>query len=305
MAVNHGSRPGVLDRIPAPEAAPAEFLVGPDHPERQPERQAEPRHHGPAAHGPQPAVVQVPGDERGDAEGKRNGHPDEAQVHRGRVDGHVEVLEQRIQAGAGPRRVGEIGRKRVVVRDHQEQEEHLHDAQRRHDVRDELPMPFLVDPHGRRAEQRQQEHPEHDRAVEAAPVGRQLVAERLRALGIALHVLDGEVADHERVDDDAGGHRHQRRHQIQRADAALDQAGVAAAGTDHGGGRRVGGDDKRRQEQDCAECGHGRISERTDVGRGWRAPDTRPTRCPTWRPASPHPGPWCRPALRTSRGTWP
>ena len=59
VAVNHGSSARVLDRIPAPVAAPAELFVRPDHPERQAERQEQPADHRPAADRAQPRVVEV------------------------------------------------------------------------------------------------------------------------------------------------------------------------------------------------------------------------------------------------------
>ena len=98
VAVNHGRSARVLDRIPGPVAAPAELLVRPDHPERQADRQKQPREHRPAAHGAQPRVVEMAGDERRHAERVRNRHPDEARVERRRMNGHVEVLQQRVEA---------------------------------------------------------------------------------------------------------------------------------------------------------------------------------------------------------------
>ena len=126
VAVNHGSSAGVLDRIPAPEPAPAELLVGPQHPERQAERQEQPADHRPAPHRAQPRVVQVPGDQRRHAERIRDRHRHEPDVERRRVDRHVEVLEERVQPLAVGRRLRQEGRERVVVHHHQEDEEHLH-----------------------------------------------------------------------------------------------------------------------------------------------------------------------------------
>ena len=105
VAVNHGSSAGVLDRIPGPVAAPAQLLVGPDHAEHEAERQEQPRDHRPAAHRAQPRVVEMAGDERGDAERERDRHADEARVERRRMDHHPVVLEQRVQALAVGRRV--------------------------------------------------------------------------------------------------------------------------------------------------------------------------------------------------------
>src|SRR4029450_4506968 len=78
--------PCVLDRVPAPVAAPPKLLVGPDHPQRQAEREEEPAHHRPAAHGSQPRVVEIPGDERGHAKRVRDRHADEARVEGRRVN---------------------------------------------------------------------------------------------------------------------------------------------------------------------------------------------------------------------------
>ena len=50
-------------------------------------------------------------------------------------------------------------------------------------------MAIAVDVDGDRSEQREQEHPEHDRAVQPAPVRRQLVEERLRRVGVSLNGL--------------------------------------------------------------------------------------------------------------------
>ncbi len=278
----------VLDRIPAPEAAPAQFLVGPDHAEREAQRQEEPREHRPAAHGAEPRVVQVTGDQRGHPERERNGEADEAEVHGRRVDRHVEVLQQRIEPAAIGRRLRQEGVERVVVDDHQEEEEHLHRADERHDVRNQFAMPFPVHLHRHRAEQRQQEHPEHHRTVEPAPVGGDLVEDRLDAVGVALHVADGEIPRHERIDDDAGGHRHQRGDGVERADAAFNQPIVMAPRAGHGGGRRIGRGDKGEEQEERAQGRHrgatsknrsheGRSERRTAKGRRRKAESHPPS----------------------------
>jgi hypothetical protein len=59
---------------------------------------------------------------------KANGyrHPDEAGVERGRMNRHPVVLELRVHPLAFHRNRREEGRERVLVHDHQEDEEHLH-----------------------------------------------------------------------------------------------------------------------------------------------------------------------------------
>ena len=162
-------QPGVLNRIPHPVAAPPELLVRPQHAKRQPERQEQPAEHRPAAHGAQPGVVEMPGDERGQAEGERDRHRHEADVHRRRVDGHVEVLEQRRQPAPVGRRRRQERRERVLVDDHQEDEEHLRGGDHRDDVGNQLAVALAIEVNRDRAEDRQQGDPEHDRAVEPAP----------------------------------------------------------------------------------------------------------------------------------------
>ena len=131
VAVNHGSSAAFSTGSQRPVAAPAELFVGPDHPEDQTERQEQPAEHRPAPHRAQPRVVEVAGDQRGDAERERNRHADEAGVERWRVDRHVEVLQQRVEPLAVGRHLRQERRERVLVNHHQEQEEHLHDGDRR------------------------------------------------------------------------------------------------------------------------------------------------------------------------------
>jgi hypothetical protein len=87
------------------------------------------------------------GNQRGHTECVRNGEADEARIHRRRVNHHVEVLQQRIESGAVGRVLREVGRKRVVVHDHQEEEEHLHNRDDRNDVGNELAMALAIDVH--------------------------------------------------------------------------------------------------------------------------------------------------------------
>ena len=143
------------------------------------------------------------------------------------MDDHVGVLEQRVEPAALGRRRGEEGVEGVVVDDHQEQEEHLDDRDHSDDVRHQLAMALAIDVDGGRTEDRQQKHPEHDRAVETAPVRRDLVEQRLNGVGVTLDVVDGVIAGDESVDDDARGHRHQRRDEVERADAGVDQSIVS------------------------------------------------------------------------------
>ena len=243
-------QPGVLDRIPHPVTAPAQLLVRPEHAERQPERQEEPGHHRPAPDRAEPRVVQVAGRQRRDPERERDRHPDEADVERRRVDRHVEVLQQRAEPAPVAGRLRDERLERVVVDHHQEDEEHLHEGDRRDNVRDQLAVALAVDIHRDRPEGGQQEHPEHDRAVQPAPVRRQLVEEGLCGVGVPLDVLDRIVVGRKGVNDQRRGHRHQRRDEVKRADAALDEARGSPPRPRHRAGYGITADDEGRQQDE-------------------------------------------------------
>ena len=106
VAVNHGSSAGVLDRIPAPVAAPAELLVRPDHAEHEAERQEQPANIVQRRTARSHESSRCPVIERRHAERERNRHADEARVERRRMDHHPVVLQQRVQ----PVAVGGRGR---------------------------------------------------------------------------------------------------------------------------------------------------------------------------------------------------
>ena len=105
VAVNHGSRPAFStgsqpQKPPHPSSSYAQSMpsVSPNERNSQPD-------HRPAPDGAQPRIVEMAGDQRRDAERKRDRHRDEADVQRRRVDRHVEVLKQRVQPLAVRRRL--------------------------------------------------------------------------------------------------------------------------------------------------------------------------------------------------------
>src|SRR5262249_48066142 len=114
-------------------------------------------------------------------------------------------------------------RERVLVDDHEVEEERLYGRNRGDDVWNELAMAFPVDEYRNRSEDRQQEHPEHDRAVQAAPVRRDLVPERLEGLRLLRDVWNREAVGRERVDEAAGRRGHKGGDEVEPADAAFDQ----------------------------------------------------------------------------------
>ena len=91
---------GVLDGIPSPVAAPAEDRVGPVRAEKNSAGQECPGHHGPAAGDVDPFFAGILHDQRAQREGEGDGESDIAQIEHGRMDDHLGILQQRIQAAA-------------------------------------------------------------------------------------------------------------------------------------------------------------------------------------------------------------
>ena len=170
---------------------------------------------------------------------------------------HVEILEQRVQPFAVDRRLGEIGGERILVHDHQEQEEHLHARDDRDDIRNQLALalPVRVDRAG--SKNRQQRDPEHDGAVEPTPVGGDLVEQRLGRVRVVVDVDDGIVFGDEGVDNDRRRQQHERRDDVEGADAALNQPGGASTRAGHRDGSSIAARDERRQECEVPQRCHG------------------------------------------------
>jgi hypothetical protein len=117
-------------------------------------------------------------------------------------------------------------------------------------------MALAIAGHGDGAEHGEQEDPEENRAVEPAPVRRDLVGQRHRAVRVALDVLDRVVAGDEGVDDDAGRDGHQRGGHVEGADAAFDQRARPAPSAGDRRGQRVAGDHEGGEQDERAEGRH-------------------------------------------------
>jgi hypothetical protein len=187
------------------------------------------------------------GDQRRHAERVRDRHADKAGVERRRMDDHPVALQRRIETVAVGGRRGDERGERVVVHHHQKEEEHLNGGDDGHDIRNQLAVALAVHVDRRRPEDRQQEHPEHDRAVEPAPVRCDLVEERLDAVRVVRDVSDREVVGQEGVDDDRRRDGHQRGHEVKRADAALNQPARSEPCPGHRHSSGVTADDERGQ----------------------------------------------------------
>ena len=96
---------GVLDRVPEPEAAPAERVIGPVRAHGDAEREEHPGHQRPRPHPARPGGVDAAFDQRGDGEGERDREADIAEIEQRRMDGEAGVLQDRIEVAALERRL--------------------------------------------------------------------------------------------------------------------------------------------------------------------------------------------------------
>ena len=88
-----GHQRGVLDRIPEPEAAPAERVIGPVGAHRDAKRQEDPGDQRPGPHEARPGGVDASADQRRRREGEDDREADIAEVEQRRMDREAGVLQ--------------------------------------------------------------------------------------------------------------------------------------------------------------------------------------------------------------------
>src|SRR6201988_661697 len=90
----------VLDGIPSPIAAPSEDSVGPVGSEKNSAGQESPGHHGPAARDVNPFLAGILHDECAERERERDREADVSEIEHGRMNHHLGILQERVQAAA-------------------------------------------------------------------------------------------------------------------------------------------------------------------------------------------------------------
>ena len=195
-----GEEPGhearVLDRVPEPEAAPAELVVGPPGAERDADGQEHPGGERPGPDPARPGGVDPPLDQRGDGEGEGHREADIAEVEEGRVEGEARVLQQRVQVAPvdGRHREPQEG-----VRGEQDEGQEgdadrgLHRQHPRLEGRGQL----APNARRRRAEEREDQDPEEHRALVVPPDAGELVEPGLGAVRVGVDQRDREVRGQE------------------------------------------------------------------------------------------------------------
>ena len=212
---------GVLDRVPGPVAAPAQLGVGPAGAEQDPDAEEEPGRQREAARRADPVGVHAPHDERPDGEGEGHRPQRVPRVeHRG-VDHHARVAQERVEPGALRRglRHGVKGRDRE---DEQRGEEGAEAEQHGRRVgRHVAQAPAHEEEHEARP-QRQQPHPEQQRALLGRPRRGRAVEGRRRGRRVRGDDVEVEVRAQEGDLEDREGRGRQHRQAVDRAPPGVD-----------------------------------------------------------------------------------
>ncbi len=186
----------ILDRIPGPVAAPAQFVIGPGAAQHDTDGQKAERRQGPAAHHRQPVLGRPARQQRRQHQRERNRKAHVTHVEHRRVDGHARVLQQRVQVPpvAGNR---QKARERIGQEQDQPQEtgteRPLHRQRNRQTVREMAPAV----PGKPRRPGHQNHVPQVQRTLVSTPHGADLVDQRQGTVGVLRHVPDREVVGHE------------------------------------------------------------------------------------------------------------
>ena len=225
---------GVLDRIPEPEAAPAQDVIGPPAAERDAEREEAPGGESPRPHPARPGGIDAAFEQGGDGEGIGHREADIAEIEQRRMEGEAGILQQRIEAVAVERR----GRDALEGIRGEQQEGEEADADQRLD-REHAAAQGVgqvgAEDRDRGAEQRQDQRPQQHRALVVAPHARDFVDQRLGRMRVGDDVGDGEVGRHVGLGQRAEGQDHQERLGERRGAAERHQPRIAARRADAAG----------------------------------------------------------------------
>ena len=198
-AAQPGQQRGVLDRVPAPEAAPAEHLVGPPGAEHDADGEEGEGHQRPAPALDLPAVPHPARGQHADGEGEGHGEDDEADVEQRRVDGHQRVvLEERVRAET----LGRAGRgdEGVGGPDHEAEEEGRDDVEdERGPADDRVGRLAPVAPHEDGRDDGEDEAPQQDGPGQRGPHAGDGVQQRRDRAVVLGHEDQREVVGDERV----------------------------------------------------------------------------------------------------------
>ena len=170
-----------------------------------------------------PFLAGILHDQRAQGEGEGHGEADIAQIEHGRVNHHLGILQQRVEAAAVRAKRAFQKTKRVGREIHQRQEEDLHCGQDHGGVGKE-PGIGLVAQAQHESIGRQQQRPEQQRTFLAGPQGCKLIRSRQIAVAMVEDVGNAEVVGKRGKDEGEGGEQDRRERRHARAASGLAQA---------------------------------------------------------------------------------
>ena len=252
-----GHEGGVLDRIPEPETAPAELVIGPPRAHGDAEREAHPGGKRPGSDPARPGGVDTAVDQGGDGKGEGHGEADIAGIEEGRVEGERRVLKDRVQ----PLSV-EGGRvdadERIGGRDDEKEKGRRDRALHRKHVGLELPRQIGAIGRDARAEQREDQDPQHHRTLVVSPHARDFVEQRLGRVGVAPDIQDREVRGYVSDRQRSEGNRHQNELHLRRRGGDGGKLRVAQPRADQRQRGLHDGDGERQDQRIVTGlCNHG------------------------------------------------
>ena len=168
----------VFHRVPEPKAAPAQLIIGPPGPERDPDGQEHPSRQRPRPHPTRPSRVHPPLNQCGHCKGEGHRKADIAQIQEGRMKGQTGVLQQGVQVVAIQRRICQA-QEGVRGEEHKGQERHTDHALHGQNPRLQRGRQVVAKPYRTGAKQRQGQRPQEQTALMVAPNAGNLVQHRL------------------------------------------------------------------------------------------------------------------------------
>ena len=192
--------------------------------------QETPGHHGPAAGDANPLFSRIAHDQRAQGKSKGHGETHVSQIQHGRMNHHLGILQQRVQARSIRRQLALHERKRMGGEVQQQQKENLHRRNNRGSVCKEPCVRLVAEPQNQSVG-RQQQRPEKQRALLPRPQRGELVRRGQIAIAVVKNVSDGEVILKGGNDQDQGREKDHCKGGNPRAARGFAQAFRARAGT--------------------------------------------------------------------------
>ena len=252
-----GGEPGherrVFDRVPRPVSSPAELKVGPPGSEKKTGAQEHPGKKGVLSRVPYPPPSEFPAEKRPYAESERNGDSHVPDVKRKGMNGHVAVLENRVESPSLAHRRAQ-GLERFFHVGDKKEEKRRHGAQNGRHVR--VPSAFSAPYHRKRRVEGKNEAPEKQRTRLSRPKRRHPVYHGEVRAGVERHVLYGEIKGDQLVEKATDRDREKKGNRQNGVSRASGESPAARFRRRRGSRKTVDGDEKREKYGDASDIRH-------------------------------------------------